>query len=746
MSTRTLRQLLIATAFVAALATADAAGPVFWQVSTRADLLKGEVDNLSIDPDGRLILGPLNELIADTSAPFLWTLAQGQDGAVFVGSGNDGKVFRLDATGKLTTFFKAAEAEVHALALAPGGGLYVATSPGGKVYKVDPGGSSSVFFDPEDKYIWSLVVDGAGNVWAGTGEKGVIYRISPDGKGTVFYRTGSTNVVSLALDPGGSVLAATEAPGKVLRIDRNGKAFVLLSSPFREIHALRVGTGGVIYAAAIDGARGEGERPETPPEPLKSTPVPSVSTEITAISIIDVGVPAAPDDRGRGPGAPSRASKGAVYRISPDGLWDLLWESADDSPYDLAVEGDGAVLIATGNQGKLYRLEGDPPRATLLGRAPAKQVTRFLSTPRGDYYATANPGKVLRLGPGRAARGTYESDVRDTQTLSIWGTISWRGSTPSGSRIEVFTRSGNTERPDDTWSPWDGPYGSPDGQQILSPKARYLQWRATLSGTGETPVLTSVTSAYLQRNLRPKVTSITVSPPGVVFQKPFSTGELEISGYEDSTPDGRPGGTPTSGSPAGSSPAAPTLGRRIYQKGLQTIQWKAEDPNNDKLWFDILYRSEGSTQWKVLKRDWTDPIYVWDTTSVPNGTYLVRIVASDAPSNPPGSALRADLDSMTFDVDNTPPVIRVTGVRRDGSRTIIAFEVSDDQSPVQRVDYSIDSEQWRRLNPLDGIADSRLERYELVVDGDVSSKTIVLRAADTMNNVATSRVDVPKSR
>ena len=54
-----------------------------------------------------------------------------------------------------------------------------------------------------------------------------------------------------------------------------------------------------------------------------------------------------------------------------------------------------------------------------------------------------------------------------------------------------------------------------------------------LTGKGESPVLTSVTAAYLQRNVRPEVTSVTVHPPGVVFQKPFSTGETEIAGFDD---------------------------------------------------------------------------------------------------------------------------------------------------------------------------------------------------------------------
>src|SRR5439155_6418791 len=132
------------------------------------------------------------------------------------------------------------------------------------------------------------------------------------------------------------------------------------------------------------------------------------------------------------------------------------------------------------------------------------------------YYATANPGKLFRLSSERAPRGTYESESRDAQMVSTWGAISWRGTVPGGSRIELFTRAGNTETPDDTWSVWSSAYASADGSAITSPKARYLQWRAVLTGKGDGPVLTSVTAAYLQRNLRPQVRSATVHPPGIV--------------------------------------------------------------------------------------------------------------------------------------------------------------------------------------------------------------------------------------
>ena len=316
----------------------------------------------------------------------------------------------------------------------------------------------------------------------------------------------------------------------------------------------------------------------------------------------------------------------------PDGLWDMIWDSRDDLPYDVVLDRTGAPIIATGNKGKLYRLEGDPLRPTLLTRASAQQVTAFYTDPRGQlYFATANPGKLFRLSAEHAPRGTYESEPGDAQMLATWGALSWHGTVPNGSKIELATRSGNTATPDDTWSAWSTNAVPSDGAPIASPKARYLQWRAVLTGRGDGPVLTSVTAAYLQRNLRPIVRSITVHPPGIVFQKPFTTGEPDLAGFGDQTTPDRKLTTAAQSTPGGSSPA---LGRRTYQKGLQTLAWRADDENDDDLVYTVLYRREGETEWTPLRRGLDEPILVWDTTLVPNGTYFVRIVASDSPSNP----------------------------------------------------------------------------------------------------------------
>ena len=739
---RSIRNYFLVFAVVAAWTAAVAASkPVFWQTATLNDFLRGEAENLSVDGHGRLVLGPATELVADTTAPFLWAMAVAPDGAIYVGTGNEGKVLKVE-NGKTTTFFDAAELEVHALALATDGTLYAATSPEGRIYKIDRSGKSAPFFDPEDKYIWSLALDEKGNVYAGTGEKGVIYKITPDGKGSPFYSTRATHVISLAFERSGQLLAGTEGPGRLFRVDTAGKAFLLLDSTFQEIRGIRLDAQGNIYAAALSGRTTANQPAIAPPADTPSSspsrePVATVTTEVTAIAVVDSGgasvgssEPPAREDR--------RSGRGAIYRIRPDGLWDILWESGDDSPYDLMFDSSGTLIVGTGRNGKLYSLSGEPATATLLLQASAQQVTGFaLDAKKNVYYATSNPGKIFKLSSQRASEGTYTSLVRDAQTVADWGTLSWRASALTGSKVDVFTRSGNTATPDDTWSAWSGPYAVSEGEEIKSPNARYLQWKAVLSGKQATPILTSVSAAYVQRNLRPKITSLTVHPAGTVFQKPYPTGDPDIAGFEDQAPDRRILSS-TANPPSGSS----ALGRRAYQRGLQTFVWRGEDANDDELRYEMLYRREGETTWKSLKSDLDETIFVWDTTSVPNGTYVVKVVGSDRASNTPGAALDGELESSAFDIDNGPPAVNITASRPANGRVTIQFEVRDEWSSISKVEYSLDAQRWQVVYPRDGIFDSRNEQFELTLESADAAKGIIIRAYDAKNNSATARGDV----
>jgi outer membrane protein assembly factor BamB len=729
---------VIAVAVALATATSFSAGPGFWQAATQAEFLRGEVDQLSIDEHGRLTLGPELTRVHDASAPFVWAAVTGADGAIYIGTGNDGKVIRLDRTGGSSVFFDSSEMEVHALARGPNGGFYAATSPDGRIYKLDAKGQATPFFDPEDRYIWSLAVDRDGNVFAGTGDKGTVYKITPDGKGVRFFATKSVHAVTLAFDQKGQLLIGTGAPGRVFRVDAGGKGFLLLDTAYLEVHSIRVAPDGVIYAAAQSGRSstgGESLTDTTSNPPVVTPSIPNVSTEITSIAVVDTG--SSGQISTSSGGQDRRNPSGAVFRVQPDGLWDEMWAPREDAPYDIAIEPDGSVLVATGGKGKLFRLSGDPVSAVLVTRVPAQQATMLLRADERTYVTTANPGLLMAISSARAARGTFESEVKDARLVSTWGVIAWRATAPAGSKVEIFTRSGNTRTPDDAWSEWAGPYQNADGSPITSPKARYFQWRAMLSGTpSASPTLTSVSSAYLPRNIRPQVVSITVHPPGVVFQKPFSSGETEIAGLDDDAQDRRAAASTPGGS------GSPALGRRIFQRGLQTFAWKAEDDNNDDLSYDVFYRREGDTTWRELKSDLRDTLLVWDTSSVPNGTYVLKVAASDRRANPVDTALTGELESTSFEIDNVAPTVQPGAIRRDGARLVVAADVRDADSAIQRVEYSIDAQRWQTAFPRDGILDARHESFELRLDAAAVGRTLVIRATDALGNVGTGQIQI----
>ena len=244
-------------------------------------------------------------------------------------------------------------------------------------------------------------------------------------------------------------------------------------------------------------------------------------------------------------------------------------------------------------------------------------------------------------------------------------------------------------------------------------------------------MLSSVAASYLPRNARPKVASITVHTPGTVFQRPYPSGDPDLAGY-DLEPPARKVLT------AGSRESV-QLGKKVYERGLLTLQWRAEDDNGDDLEFDVLYRGEFDTAWKPLRQHLTEALTVWDTASVPDGAYVIRIVASDAPSNPAATALSGVLDSALIDVDNTPPVVGVPDIRQDGTRFRVTVEVRDAQSAIRSAEYTLDGQRWLPLYPADGLADSRNERFEFSLERDqLLGRSLVIRAADALNNTGSA--------
>src|SRR5436309_8851057 len=228
--------------------------PAIWQMSSRSELLKGEARGVSVTDNGALKLAPRFDRLFDTEQTYVWSTAVDSAGNIYVGTGHDGKLFRVAPDGKGTMVYKAAELDVTALAIARDGTVYAATSPDGKVYRVTSDGKAEVYFDPADKYIWSLAILNDGSLAVGTGDNGKLYRVRAAGakpESSLLIDTNQTHVMSLAVTARGDLIAGTDPGGVVLRISPEGKAFALYDAALREIHALAPAADGSVYALAL---------------------------------------------------------------------------------------------------------------------------------------------------------------------------------------------------------------------------------------------------------------------------------------------------------------------------------------------------------------------------------------------------------------------------------------------------------------------------------------------------------------
>ncbi len=696
--------LLVTSLTVILAAGAIAAGPAFWTMATSGDFVAGRSDGVFISREGVVTPGPRLTNRLQSAPPQVWALAGGPDGTLWAGTGGDGHVLRLRAGQTEETVFDAQEPNVFALAVS-GTRTFAATGPDGRVHVIDADGSSRVFFDPAEKYIWALAVDRDGRLWVGAGSPAVIYRVAADGSSEAVYRPPAAHVVALAFDLDGRVLAGTDSPGRLYRLDDTLRPFVLLDAGLSELRAVTALADGLLVAAAV-GRDGQ-----------STSPGETTSVAVTVAS----GASPSPTPSEE----TSTAVQSRVFRIAPDGTWEAIWETSD-LIYDVAAADDGQVLVATGPEGRLYRL--GPDRAvSLLTGVDAGQITRFSrrsGTGEVEAFATANPGRVITLGAEAQSPATYYSPVHDTRTVATWGVIRWE----SDGAVALSTRSGNTAKPDDSWSDWSAPSTDSDGAAVGSPPARFVQWRAVLqSATGRAPSLSAVTLAYLPRNARPQISELTVHPPGVVFQRPFSNEDGAIAGLDElSAISRRP--------PGETGPTAPPPGRRMFQRGLQTLAWRAQDSDGDRLTYTLSYRRDGEQTWRELRSGLLDTIFVWDTTTVADGRYVVRLNASDELSNAADQALIGRLESDALTVDNTPPAVTVT-TTRTGEAVRLQIEARDAQSPLLKLEYSVGGAPWQVVHPTDGLADSPVERYSVDLAAGQDPRLVMVRATDRWQNV-----------
>jgi hypothetical protein len=174
-----------------------------------------------------------------------------------------------------------------------------------------------------------------------------------------------------------------------------------------------------------------------------------------------------------------------------------------------------------------------------------------------------------------------------------------------------------------------------------------------------------------------------------------------------------------------------------YNKGFLTVRWNAVDPNGDLLNYKVELRDENDAVWRVLKDKLLDRYYAFDTTSFPDGKYVVRVTASDAPANTPSDALSGWLESDSFVIDNTPPLITIGSVAKNAAQRTIKFTAKDALSWIDKAEYSADGGDWIALVPDNLVTDSQELNYTIEAK---EGQMISIRVYDENDNVAAKQM------
>ncbi|MEE8537529.1 MAG: hypothetical protein V3S71_05930 [Acidobacteriota bacterium] len=669
------------------------------------------LEGIALASDGSLSLSPVLRKLnlgSDSSAPYLLCQTRDSEGNLYVGAAGPARVYRFTSHGNATLLFQGDEMQVSALAVDSNDQLYVATSPRGRVYRVNRSGESRPFFETEERYIWSLLSDGSDQLWVGTGGRGKLYRVDSGGRGKVVLDSPDAHITAIAKEADGSILAGTDGQGLVYKIHKDGTIRTLLQGGFRQVSDLAVGAGGKIYVGLVDSTRDDKRRKRRERRDGEDLLITSPFDSQSPLMLGEEARPLNLDEALEPPEALSPQSR--IFALDATGAAQEVWRSPNEWLHTLEVDSAGTLYFGTGQPARLYRLEA-PNRWTLLGTPEASHVTSIGTTADGRLFLlTGRPGQVFMAADSVAKSASLVTQPIDAGSFARWGRVRWSTGDLPNSRSELFSRSGNSARPDSAWSEWSPAMVNSSGTPIVSPAGRYLQLRVTLNRSSDSnPTrLRELSLSYLPANRPPRIEQVGLHAPGEYFLPRRNDGKTE--------------------------PGAPAFGRKRHRTSLRTVSWRISDPDGDRPVATLKLRGAGAEEWSLLADGILSNKYSWSVAHLDEGWYELLLQASDSRDNSPESAMQTAAAPVLFKVDYTAPLIKIKRSRLDQNSPQIDFEVTDELSTLSSVRLWINQAPAQRLMPDDGLEDSRSETYRW--QGDARPRRVRIEASDSDGNRA----------
>jgi sugar lactone lactonase YvrE len=699
---RAILSLAAAGVLVAAVAPSYAVTTRAFRLTSYKDFDEGEAHGVVVSSLGEVASG-MGSTRLDVPESVVYSSVVAPDGTVYLGTGDQGAIY-VYRKGKVEKLVSVEGVLVSSLALGPQGTLFAGVMPGGRIYAIDVTGKEAKARELaklDAEHVWGLAYDDARRtLYAATGPKGQLFAIdakSPEqpyvgSRARVLVDTGEKHLLSLVRGDDGALYVGTADQALLFRVVPEGvgaRLSALHDFEGEEVRAI-ARRGATLYVAVNEFTRtsatstGSSSGPNAPKGTKIVVPASSSSSTSSSSSA-----------------SRDRKGKGAVYRVDPDGRVEQLHAVADSYFTALHVEADGSVYAATGANGKVHLIKPDRTVLTAFDLAE-RQVLTMGFGPVGDrVLGTGDAGALYKVSGEPPKDAHYLSKVFDAQFVARFGAVRYGGA----GALSVQTRSGNTAKPDKTWSAWAplsvAAGAAPGVGRVVSPEARYIQVKV---GFGKATTLRDLTLYYQPQNQRPRVTEITVG------EDPASKKQATLA--------------------ARGKPRSPIV----------KVKWKVENPDEDELVYRLFYREEGEQNWKPLggPEPLTSTSFDWNTEPFPDGNYVLRVVASDERANPKEQALDHALVSSPYLIDNKKPELQDVQVAYPEVRG----RARDSFSPVTELAYSVDGGDWTPFSPKDGVFDDPTEEFAFKLPSGLApgAHSVAIRAVDAADNVGATQV------
>jgi outer membrane protein assembly factor BamB len=654
-----------------------------WRLTTYKDLEEGEANGVLLSSLGEATSG-YGATRVEIGESVVYTSVTAPDGTVYLGTGDAGNIYAYK-NGKARKLAHLDGVLVTSLAVS-GNTLWAGALPNARIFAIDTrDGKSRELAKLDADHVWALVTDGKGTLYAGTGPAGKLFAVDgASGKNRVLYDTGEKHLLSLERGDDGAIYAGSADQAILFKITPEGtgaKLRALHDFEGDEVRAI-ARRGNTLYVAVNEFQK------STPATPPSTSSAAGRGTKIVLPSGPGSSTPTPPPTPGR-----DRKGKGAIYRVDADGRVEQLHALSDGYFTSIYVDGDGNVFAASGSNGRVYLIRPDRTVITAFD-LPERQVLTLAFNGPERVLGTGDAGAIYRITSEPPKDANYLTRVFDAQFPARWGNVRWSGQ----GNLTVQTRSGNTSKPDRTWSAWQAPpkverSGDAFVGHVPSPEARYLQARVSFGGAKAT--LRDLSIYYLPQNQRQRVTEITISDEG----------------------------RRTAASRA--KPRSPVV----------KVKWRVDNPDDDDLIYRLWFREENESNWKPLggPEPLTKTEFDWNTEPIPDGNYVVKVVASDERANPREDALEHALTSSPFLVDNRKP--ELNDVKVVGN--VFTGRARDSFSAISELAYSIDGGDWQPFAPRDGIFDDPAEDFSVKLPGNLApgAHSLAVRAVDAADNV-----------